>query len=155
MQTNEGQQPASSAAPNSSEPRFALSVRQPWAWLIIHGGKDVENRTWSYVPKLRGRIWIHAAKGMTQDEYDDAKLTAEHIWEREGVAREFPRFDELERGGIIGSAEIIGYLNDDAANEAVFPWYFGNLGIVLHGPEPCEFRPLKGALGFFGVPPNS
>jgi len=23
-----------------------LSIRQPWAWLIIHGGKDVENRTW-------------------------------------------------------------------------------------------------------------
>lgn len=22
----------------------AISVRQPWAWLIIHGGKDIENR---------------------------------------------------------------------------------------------------------------
>ena len=26
-------------------PSVALSVRQPWAWAIIHGGKDVENRT--------------------------------------------------------------------------------------------------------------
>ena len=24
----------------------ALSIRQPWAWLIVNGYKDVENRTW-------------------------------------------------------------------------------------------------------------
>ena len=23
----------------------ALTVQQPWAWAIVHGGKDVENRT--------------------------------------------------------------------------------------------------------------
>ena len=35
-----------------------LTVQQPWAWAIIHGGKDVENRTqaWSY----RGPLAIHA-----------------------------------------------------------------------------------------------
>ena len=27
-----------------SPPNKALSVRQPWAWAIIHGGKDIENR---------------------------------------------------------------------------------------------------------------
>lgn len=32
----------------------ALSIRQPWAWLIIHGGKDVENRTWH--TKHRGAL---------------------------------------------------------------------------------------------------
>lgn len=36
----------------------ALTVQQPWAWAIVHGGKDVENRTqaWSY----RGPLAIHA-----------------------------------------------------------------------------------------------
>lgn len=24
----------------------ALSIRQPWAWLIANGHKDIENRTW-------------------------------------------------------------------------------------------------------------
>ena len=24
----------------------ALSLRQPFAWAVIHGGKDVENRSW-------------------------------------------------------------------------------------------------------------
>lgn len=35
----------------------ALTVQQPWAWAIVHGGKDVENRTqaWSY----RGPLAIH------------------------------------------------------------------------------------------------
>lgn len=25
---------------------IALSIRQPWAWLIINAGKDIENRDW-------------------------------------------------------------------------------------------------------------
>ncbi|WP_409188395.1 hypothetical protein [Bradyrhizobium sp. RDM4] len=33
------------SAPHDALPEFALSVRQPWAWAIIHGGKDVENRS--------------------------------------------------------------------------------------------------------------
>ena len=35
----------------------AISIRQPWAWLIVHGYQDVENRTWS--TKHRGPILIH------------------------------------------------------------------------------------------------
>ena len=31
----------------------ALSIQQPWAWFIVNGYKDVENRTWS--TKFRGR----------------------------------------------------------------------------------------------------
>jgi len=38
-----------------------LSVRQPWAWLIVNGHKDVENRTWS--TQHRGDILIHASAG--------------------------------------------------------------------------------------------
>ena len=36
----------------------AISIRQPWAWLIVNGYKDVENRVW--FAKLRGRVLIHA-----------------------------------------------------------------------------------------------
>lgn len=38
----------------------ALTVKQPWAGLIIAGGKDIENRTWR--TSYRGRVLIHAAK---------------------------------------------------------------------------------------------
>ena len=24
----------------------ALTIKQPWAWAIIHAGKDIENRDW-------------------------------------------------------------------------------------------------------------
>lgn len=54
----------------SSTGGLCLPVRQPWAWLIIHGGKDVENGNWT--TRVRGRVLIHAAKGMTLGEYNDA-----------------------------------------------------------------------------------
>ena len=38
----------------------ALTVRQPWAWAIIHGGKDVENRTRNIAGAYRGPVAIHA-----------------------------------------------------------------------------------------------
>ncbi|MFD2600180.1 ASCH domain-containing protein [Sphingobacterium corticis] len=37
----------------------ALSIKQPWASLIAHGIKDIENRTWK--TSYRGRIYIHAS----------------------------------------------------------------------------------------------
>ena len=52
---------------NEKLPALALSVRQPWAWAIIHAGKDIENRSWA--TKFRGRVLIHASKGMTQEEF--------------------------------------------------------------------------------------
>lgn len=38
----------------------ALSVKQPWAWAIIHAGKDIEKRTWR--TDYRGPLLIHAGK---------------------------------------------------------------------------------------------
>lgn len=38
-----------------------LTVRQPWAWAIIHGGKNVENRTRNIAGDYRGPVAIHAA----------------------------------------------------------------------------------------------
>lgn len=37
----------------------ALSIKQPWASLIAHGIKDIENRTWR--THFRGKIYIHAS----------------------------------------------------------------------------------------------
>lgn len=38
-----------------------LTVRQPWAWAIIHGGKDVENRARNLAGSYRGPVAIHVA----------------------------------------------------------------------------------------------
>lgn len=37
-----------------------LSIRQPWADLIVSGKKDIENRSWP--TKFRGSFYIHAGK---------------------------------------------------------------------------------------------
>lgn len=122
-------------------PRLALSVRQPWAWAIIYAGKDIENRSWQAVNhglRQRGRIAIHAAKGMTRREYED---TAEFLDELGIVC---PSARDLARGGIIGSVEVVDVVSDSAS-----PWFFGPRGLVLRDPRPCEFVPALGALGYF------
>jgi hypothetical protein len=43
-----------------------LTVRQPWAWAIVHGGKDVENRVRNLAGKYRGPLAIHV--GLSDDE---------------------------------------------------------------------------------------
>ena len=50
-----------------------LTVRQPWAWAIIHGGKDVENRVRNIAGDYRGPVLIHVAKAD-----DDAAFAPEH-----------------------------------------------------------------------------
>lgn len=45
-----------------------LTVRQPWAWAIARGHKNVENRGW--VTPHRGPLAIHAAKRWDDDGVD-------------------------------------------------------------------------------------
>ena len=42
----------------------APSLTQPWPWIILNLGKDVENRVWS--TKHRGPFLLHAAKGYSK-----------------------------------------------------------------------------------------
>lgn len=113
-----------------------LSIRQPWAWLICNGGKDIENRSWP--TRFRGKFLVHAGKGMTREEYEDAKWIAHN----NGVR--VPTYKQLERGGIVGMAEIV-----DCVNRSESPWFFGQYGFVLRNAKPLPFHECKGALGFF------
>jgi hypothetical protein len=118
-----------------------LSIRQPWAWLILNAGKDIENRDWP--TQYRGLVLIHAGKGMTRDEYESADSTAAlvvpHI--------DLPPHKALERGGIVGIAEITGCVTKSDS-----PWFFGLYGFVLRNARPLPFMPWRGQLGFFDVP---
>lgn len=127
-------------------PPLALSVRQPWAWAIIHAGKDIENRTWrSNHPSLpdRGPLAIHAAKGMTQDEYHDA---AEFM---AAIGVRCPPPADLLRGGIIGAVEWW-----DVTRKHTSRWFIGPLGLVLSQPVACRFVAAKGNLGVFRWKPS-
>lgn len=128
---------------------IALSIRQPWAWLIINAGKDIENRTWA--TRYRGRFLVHAGKGMTHDEYDDAMEFA--TFACKVPSDKLPRFEDLPRGGVVGSVELA-----DCVTRTDSRWFLGNYreknthGFVLRNPAPMEFIPFKGQLGFFDVP---
>lgn len=142
--------------PPALAPMKALSIRQPWASLIVLGIKDIENRTWT--TRERGTILVHASKGMTRDEHEDAIEFAVEAIRKDSrnigstktrTLRELGfAFDDLPRGGIIGQVDIV-----DCVRFSNSPWYMGAIGFVLANAKPLPFRPFKGALGFFEVEP--
>ncbi len=123
---------------------IALSIRQPWAHFIIHGAagrfKDVENRDWR--TPYRGRCLIHASKGGTKRDFAAA---VDGVREALGVDLSLG-FDDVLRGGIIGSVEI-----HDCIDASDSPWWTGPHGFLLRDPEILPFRPIVGRLGFFNV----
>lgn len=119
-------------------PEVALSIRQPWAWAILNAGKTIENRVWRTT--RRGPIALHASKGMTFAEYRDCLDTLAII--RPDL--DLPGIDELPRGGIVGTAEIV-----DCVWRSDSPWFFGPFGMVLANVRPVPFLEVRGDLGFF------
>lgn len=117
-----------------------LSIRQPWAWLIVNGQKDIENRNWP--TKLRGKILVHASKGMTRDEYYSARDFA--FWVYGGCDAGIPAFDDLKRGGVVGAVEIV-----DCVSKSSSRWFVGEYGFVLRNACELPFTPMRGQLGFF------
>lgn len=122
----------------------ALSIRQPWAHLIIHGGKRIENRSWN--TKHRGPIFIHVAKGCTILEFSEA-CDFVHSLRDNAASRVLKSAWSAPRMGIAARANLV-----DVVTESSDPWFFGPFGFVLEDVEPLPFRPCKGALGFFEVP---
>lgn len=128
----------------------ALSLRQPWAWMVVHGGKRIENRRWN--TRVRGPFLIHAAKGMTRDEYEGAVDFASDV----NAALVVPPFEAMQRGGIIGRARIVDVVppchGDLFHHECPHAWHMEEqFGFVLEGVEAIPFYPLRGELGFFNV----
>lgn len=82
----------------------ALTVHQPWAWLILHGGKDVENRTWSpNTAAVRNGIAIHA--GATNDPFGHELAAA--------LGVTCPAPDHLEYRAILGVVDVAGISSAD------------------------------------------
>ena len=104
---------------------YYLSVRQPYAWAIVSGIKDVENRSWS--TKIRGRIFIHAGKNKdgVDDGMDDLR--------GKGV-RKLPKEQDLVFGAIIGSVEIL-----DCVDKHGSKWIAkGKIGFLLEKPRKLK-----------------
>ena len=124
-----------------------LSVKFPWCIYIIYGTKDVENRTWKYPQKYRGRLYIHCGKKMDQlaripfliDRNKEQQLLKQNLWQR--------GFRDI-------AGKIIGYvdLDDIRRNNVDSSWYTGDLALMLSNPVALpDPIPVRGQLGFFNV----
>jgi hypothetical protein len=112
----------------------ALSVRQPWAWLIVNGFKDIENR--NRRTHHRGPLLIHA--GLSLDGY--AKKI-EWVERKHGISVPL----EVDTQGIVGVVDVI-----DCVESHKSKWFEkGKFGWVLENPRCLRFRRCKGALGLF------
>jgi hypothetical protein len=116
----------------------ALSIRQPWAWLIVNGIKDIENRTWGTA--FRGRVLVHASKTYPKQDYrDDVEMY-------DTIRRPFPPREEMI-GGIVGMVSIV-----DCVTASDSQWFNGPYGFVLRWAYSWPLIPFPGQLGFFDVP---
>ncbi|OEI83700.1 ASCH domain-containing protein [Brucella sp. BO3] len=122
-------------------PDLALSIQQPWAWLIVNGHKDIENRSWR--TSRRGLVAIHAGKKVDRDAAIDLQMCLHPVT---GTGMEIDTFAAAGKGtgGIVGVAEIV-----DCVECSNSDWFVGELGFVIRNAQPVEFIPCKGSLGFF------
>lgn len=118
----------------------ALSIKQPWAWLIVNGYKDVENRTWR--TKFRGKFFVHASKNVSKKEFEQSCEFALKI----NPNIKIPSYHEIEKGGIVGVAEVV-----DCKDGSFSPWYMGEVAFLIGDATPIDFVPMNGKLNFFNV----
>lgn len=147
-----------------------LTVRQPWAWAIIHGGKDVENRVRNIAGAYRGPVAIHVGMSFDNDwqsaSLDDAMRPHRAVSARMGHTVPWRECF----GSVIGVVDLVDVhvVQQSSAGTNVcfdtttptgdicspwaqaydeFPAYRGH-HLVLTNPRPLiEPIPFKGALG--------
>lgn len=121
----------------------AISIKQPWASLIVHGIKDIENRTWVCPQKYIGkRVLIHASAGnkFNINLNDEQMIAAFPLISKKSV------LEHWDFGAIIGSVKIVSCVQNHSsvwAEKGVFNWVLS---------EPILFdTPIsaKGRLGFW------
>lgn len=88
----------------------ALTVKQPWAWAIIYGGKDIENR--KQRTNYRGELFIHAGKGEDPEAYSFPPLNAV-------ISKDNPA---LRRGEVLGAVAIIGCHHSETCGNSCSVW---------------------------------
>lgn len=127
----------------------ALSVKQPWAALLVGGAKTVEVRTWK--TNRRGPLLIHASKIPDPRPEAWAWLTTP----------ELKRAAE-QLGGVIGIGELSGcwayatlpaFVADRGRHLNEPAWFLdrGLFGLEFRSLRPLPFFPCLGNTFFFPV----
>lgn len=90
-----------------------LTVRQPWAYAIMHLGKDVENRSRNIAGDYRGPVAIHAAK-TGADYWFDTGGAGDQIARLAGF---WPGIVQCPPGAIIGVVDLVDVHHADECDE--------------------------------------
>ena len=110
-----------------------LSIRQPWAEMILQGKKTVEYR--SQPTKIRGRVYLYASLGKSDLDLSDR---------REVEAAIGQAIESLPTGVVVGTVEI----TDCVGESGDYEWRLENpkrLGTPIkpfEQPQPVWFHPF-------------
>lgn len=119
-----------------------LTIKEPWATLIIEGYKKYEFRSWK--TNYRGKILIHAGLSLEKDQLE-----------------KFKDYNlECSKGMIIGEAELVDCIlvtdEFDKELKSIDPIVYGNSGHVQNYAWKLENVkkydegiPVKGKLGLW------
>lgn len=135
---------------------IALSIKQPWAALIAHGIKDVENR--SRRTNYRGKILLHASakSALPRDAKTYDLLTAAQWRAVQNMHLQAWYINKAWRNGdIIGEAEIVGCVNDSTsiwAEPGQWHWQIANARIYTFDEIITD---VKGKLGLWEYEPQT
>ena len=132
-----------------------LSVKQPWAWLICAGYKDIENRTRK--TNYRGRILIHASKTKLEEyyeiitEFSRAGYTIVMIYDKkEYKGKCIPFYECSEMQAIIGEVTIVDCVQNYKSKWAEpGSWHWVLADPVLYDKPILN---IKGKLGLWEYP---
>lgn len=122
----------------------ALSMQMPWAWFVIHGHKQIENRTWG--TGVRGRIYVHC--GAKWDKQGDIFIRQNNmatLEQLDAIEEIKKRWGKDSPPGLYGEVDIL-----DTVIFSWDPWFFGPYGFVLANAQAYNHPiPCKGRLSFF------
>ena len=117
----------------------ALSLKQPWAELVVSGRKTIELRNWNTT--FRGEFLVHASLSPNKD-----------AMKRLG-------FDDLPLGCIVGKATLVDvkryaskeeFAQDAEKHFATQGWYDERAkGFILKDAQRLSLKKMKGQLNFF------
>lgn len=121
--------------------RKAISIQQPWAWAILHAGKDIENRTWRLPTRnLPCDLVIHAGK----------RIDSEGLLFLRSMGIEPPA--NLPTGCLVGEVTVFSCWDVALDGELDDKWSFGPYCWMLVNPVAYwEPIPCKGQLKIFEV----
>jgi hypothetical protein len=142
--------------PKENAMRKVLSIRQPWASMIVRGLKRFEIRSWS--TQFRGQLLIHASSarpgGVFEELFDDGELA--ELLKQIGISS-LADMQALPRSAIVGAVDLTEVLDAQTfesvstADDASVVGAFNDDDIFFRLSNAVEITPIGGVNGRLNI----